>query len=104
MSGSNTCKFEARIRIVDGTLDEVVVWVYELEPDSDSGSRLGAEWVAEHLRDYSVNDLLERLELPTDKDVQAIFKGTICGWRDEFSGEWDEDIDDITDVQWAVIR
>jgi hypothetical protein len=87
---SLTVIFQARIWIGGNEVMDYDAWCYELFP-IDGDKRSGQEWVEEHLSNYAASDIRSIFDLQSG-NYQILFTAKLCGWLDDFSQEWDEDI------------
>lgn len=86
----------------NGILD-LDTWDSELT-DYRPGVRAVREWFRDHLTNaYTIEDLFALLHLPSDNDVfEVVFEGELSGWCDEWSGEWEENLD-IIDCEFQPV-
>lgn len=89
----NTGSFCFRAWLLPDDPAEVATWSHELDP-MHAKSIPVSEWAENHLRDC---DLYELLGLDRTKAWQVVGHGTIYGRYDNWSGEWDENVDLDTD-------
>jgi hypothetical protein len=105
-SSDDRCHFFARITISRDSVDDIAVWVHELDPIG-LGRRPGEDWVREHLVMYTDADWREFVAdhktagaaTPIPDNLQILIKGSLRGWVD-INGEGDEEMD-ITDLEFA---
>ena len=83
-------EFRARIVTEDGDIDDLTVFVFELTP-LESGRRSIADWVYEHLMEFS-DAYLSELGVQPEGNYETVLVGTIDGRYDHLD-EWDEEID-----------
>jgi hypothetical protein len=90
---SSSTKFEVRFWFnADGLVEYFDVWVYELEP-LECNKRPCSEWVQEAITNsYYGDDLREELEIG-EGCYQVLARGELTGWYDDWTGEWDEEIE-----------
>lgn len=103
MSSTMSSKFFAKIWLSPNDVEEIDVWVHELDP-VDPAYRPARDWVLDYLKSFwSITDFLDLIGNPAGSGVyQILATGTITGWRDYF-GEYDETLE-FDQVEWLDIK
>lgn len=86
-------KFRGRVILEEGLI-EIETWDDELTP-ADITHRPVRDWAKESLQNWSASDFHEHLGIPPG-EYEIVFEGEIRGHLDQYSGEWDEDIDIVS--------
>jgi hypothetical protein len=90
--GVDRISFQGRVRIRDCEVENLEIWVYELDP-TEIGRRPATEWIASHFENVWTYEMFaSEFGIVEEGNYQVIFKGLIVGWEDQ-DGEWDEGID-----------
>jgi hypothetical protein len=85
--------FKARVWVHEFDPPEIQeVWDDELTP-IEGGKRPIRDWVKEHLENWCREEYVGTCEIPEDGTHEVLFSGTIRGWYDSYTGEYDEEID-----------
>ncbi|MHC4301964.1 MAG: hypothetical protein ACYS7Y_32275 [Planctomycetota bacterium] len=89
----STVDFAARIVVYDEDIQELEIFVWELEP-LDLNLRTGREWVQDHISNCDMDALVDHLECADRLAWEAVFKGTLSGdyCAPDFI-EWDEEME-----------
>jgi len=91
--------FEARAVFYKKELQDLEVWVYELEPLEDTRRRI-TDWVFEHLFAWEFDMFADMLDLPGDT-CEVIFKAGIAGYTDYY-GDYEEYVDIVEQQSQAL--
>ena len=97
----NNALFHCRIMVFDREIQDLTVFVWELEP-LDRRTRSAREWIEEHIKDDCEN-LLSDLGIEGYGGWEAVFIATIHGYTYGPSDQEDYD-EDITLEAWEVQR
>ena len=72
---TSSTQFYCRIMVCDRTIQDLTVFVWELEP-LDGQTRSARDWIEEHIRD-NCDDLFPLLGIKDSGGWEAVFVGTI---------------------------
>lgn len=86
----NEVDFQARIVILDNDIEELDIFVWELEP-LDARHRSGRDWVREHIF-CAIYDIAKFFKVSNEGTWEIVFEGNLSG-RYCPCGEWDEDLE-----------
>lgn len=89
---SSADKFQARMVVYDGLIQDLDIFVWELEP-TDTNRCSTREWIYEHINScLNFDEFCKELGWDGESPAfEAVFNGTISGWYD-YNNEWDEEL------------
>jgi hypothetical protein len=94
---SNSTQFHCRFKVSDQMLQDLTVFVWELEP-LDGQTRSAREWIEEHIEN-NYEDLLLKLGIKGSGGWEAVFVATIRASVCNLDHDYDEGIEL---VKWQV--
>ncbi len=77
---------------------ELEVWDCHLTPMHQERCACSVrEWAKRHLEDWGYEDWMDRFDLERGYSYEIVFAGQIHGHLDNWTGEWDEEVDILHD-------
>jgi hypothetical protein len=96
MSSNNTL-FHCRFKVFDQMLQDLTVFVWELEP-LDGQTRSAREWIEEHI-ESNYEELFSTLGIKGDGGWEAVFVATIHASVCNLNQDYDES---VALIKWQV--
>src|ERR1700722_6402011 len=97
MSPMSHCTFYARVWLSADDVEEIEVWVHELQPTKDAKRLPSDEWVQDHFQDqWNRDKFMKLISGPKPgKGYQILIRGTLEGHK----GYWDDEYYEHVEIE-----